>query len=226
MKTQMRYRIKDAMARAKAGALLAHLHYLHYNADEGLKVLLQTTAPDMPQELVDRRNTTRVNLLSLAGRHEDALKVAQQLPATKPNDYLRADIAFRAGDYQAVVKNLKPHLIDKRLAWWQHEDTMAFNRLAMSLSVQGAAETLEKLQEQYADNIAEQDMVNEINFLTQNAGSVKMPKGVKGVITNRHKIWNSLYAQVAKYNQFADKYDALYRAREDERRLPDPTEGF
>jgi hypothetical protein len=222
MEGQLKFRLKEAMPRARAGATLANLHFLHYNADAGLKVLDDTAAPDLPPELTHRRTEVRAHLLSLAGDHQGALNAALTLPAGKENDYLRADMAFRVPDYAAVERFIRPHLLDKRLAWWQHDDAMAFSRLALALSVNGKAAELEELQQRYAENIAELDIVNEVNFLTQNAGSTKMPVGTPGDLRGRHRIWNNLYAQVAKYNQFADRYQDMVRARQAERRLPPP----
>ncbi|MBI1363361.1 MAG: hypothetical protein GC134_05200 [Proteobacteria bacterium] len=220
---QLKYRIKDPVAKARAGAMLANLYFLHYDADAGLKALERTEASDLPEDIANRRVEVKAKLLSLAGDHAGALELAKTLPASKDMDYLRAELAFRIPDYPSVVTFTKPHLMDKRLAWWQHEDAMAFERLALALSVEGDATDLEDLQERYADNIAELDMVNEVNFLTQNAGSVKMPVPIKGELSGRHKIWNSLYSQVAKYNQFAEKYQEVLRARAQDKMLPDPT---
>ena len=102
---QIKFRLKGEK-RAEAGTKLALVHLLNRKPKAALKALRTTFRPGLPQQTQDDRRRMRAKAMFELGKNKEAVGLLAGDVSTAA-DQLRADIYWRAQNYQEAAKVLQ-----------------------------------------------------------------------------------------------------------------------
>ncbi|MCH7555206.1 MAG: hypothetical protein IIC08_04335, partial [Proteobacteria bacterium] len=99
---QLKYRLRG-IEMARVGTRLAVIHLMNGTPNGAIRALRRSRLKNMPDDLLIQRRHIRVRALADLGRHEDAMK---RLVGDNSADaeLLRADVAWRAGNWREVAE--------------------------------------------------------------------------------------------------------------------------
>ena len=156
---QVRFRLKG-VEKARVGTQLALVHVLARENDQALKVLAETAAAGMPEQLVSRRRHIRANVLMGLKRSEEAVAVLKG-DKSRDAEMLRTEIYWRSRDWSNASQSLRK-LIRKTGAkpGRSLDRTQAAHVLnyAIALTLSGNERALSRLRGDYGGAMAGTDL--------------------------------------------------------------------
>lgn len=151
------------------GTKLAAVYLLNGKAQPALDALKKTEAPGMAAGAAEERSLLKARALSQLRQTDAAISTLSAL-SSKNAQRLRADVLWRAGEWNAAAPAIEALLSDASGASLSEEDAQLVVNAAVAWKLSGNADKLKEIREKYAAAIASTKQASTFGVVTRDGG--------------------------------------------------------